>query len=487
MNSYPNLIQLFCDELLKYLRKTPFLTGKTPPYRITEKHIEEVYQSQDLRAKILERFNWTLDLDTRYSFIAYRIAYEIRSGAREEGFEVDWIADEARRYWPKGFVETSLNDEIRGLLDEMIGLGVLTKMENRYWLRSPNVLRLLGTDDEIERKLTKITEEVPSPEFDPYSFRRSLNVKSLKGRSSFTTAQESDILKPENDIRLIFGSEGLGIKRVSKDVKVAVKDYAGHVHLLPAMIKSSEQLRSWLQERIDNTEEGYIVPIIPLERAGPKQGNLIEWIETAQDVVNRRHSERRTIRILFLVPPEAAQIWVRVPKEKREELTAAGGRELKLKRWNEAGLRHWLDDHHIAPNIETQRKNILDATGGWPIFMEDFEELCLDKEMHWEDAVKQIRETQQKLDDNLRQEFCEKLGVIQMDRAYQVWATLCKWSPIELPELPYVLEEDPDIENMPPEYLCQVVNYFDCLNLLKSKNKDQICPEPVAVAMTTGR
>lgn len=487
MNSYPNLIQLFCDELLKYLRKTPFLTGKTPPYRITEKHIEEVYQSQDLRAKILERFNWTLDLDTRYSFIAYRIAYEIRSSAREEGFEVDWIADEARRYWPKGFVETSLNDEIRGLLDEMIGLGVLTKMENRYWLRSPNVLRLLGTDDEIERELTKITEYVPPPEFDPNSFRRSLNVKSLKGRSSFTIAQESDILKPENDIRLIFGSEGLGIKRVSKDVKVAVEDYAGHVHLLQVGIKSSKQLRSWLQECIGSTEEGYVVPIIPLERAGSKPENLIEWIETAQDIVNRRHSERRTIRILFLLPPEAAQIWVRVSKEKREELTAAGGRELKLKRWNEAGLRHWLDDHHIAPNIETQRKDILDATGGWPIFMEDFEELCLDKAMHWEDAVKQIREAQQKLDDNLRQEFCEKLGVIQMDRAYQVWATLCKWYPIELAELPDVVEEEPGIKNLPPEYLSQVVNYFDCLNLLKFKNKDQICPEPVAAAMTAGR
>ena len=481
MNSYPNLIQLFCDELLKYFRKTPFSARQTPPYGISEKHIEEVYQSQDLRAKIIERFNWTLNLDKRYSFIAYRIAYEIRSGVREKGFEVDWIADEARRYWPEGFVETSLNDEIRGLLDEMIGLGILTKIENRYWLRSPNVLRLLGTDDEIERELTKITEYVPSPEFDPNSFRRSLNVKNLKGRSSFTTAQESDILKSENDIRLIFGSEGLGIKRVSEDAKIAVEDYAGHVHLLKFGIKSSKQLRSWLQECIGNTEEGYVVPIIPLEKAGSEPKNLIEWIETAQDIVNRRHSEKRPIRILFLVPPEAAQIWVRIPKKKREELTAAGGRELKLKRWNETGLRHWLDDHDIAPNTDAQRKEILDATGGWPIFMEDFEELCLDKAMHWEDAIKQIREVQQNIGDNLRQKFCEKFGLIQMDRADHVWTTLCKWCPIEFSEL------QGEIEDMPPENILQIVDYFDCLNLLKSKNKDQICPEPVAAAMTAGR
>ena len=83
--------------------KTPFPANQTPPYIILEKHIEEVYQSQDLRTKILERFNWTLDLDKRYRFIAYKIAYEIRNGAGEKGLKVNWLADEARRDWPKGF------------------------------------------------------------------------------------------------------------------------------------------------------------------------------------------------------------------------------------------------------------------------------------------------------------------------------------------------------------------------------------------------
>ena len=491
MNSYPNLIQLFCNELLRYLWKTPFPINKTPPYIILEKHIEEVYQSQDLRSQILERFKWTLDLDKRYRFIAYKIAYEMSNGAGEKGFDVNWIADEARRDWPRGFAATSHNDEIRGLLDEMTGLGILVKTENeRYWLRSPNVLRLLGTKGQIEEELLRTMVYDPPPGFDPNSFRRPLNVENPRNRSPFTAVQESDILKSENDIRLIFGSEGLGIKQVSEGVKVAVEDYAGQVHLLDASVQSSEQLQSWLQNHIDNTEEGYVVPIVPLERSGSEPKNLIEWIKKAQDVVNRRRSEKRIIRILFVVPPEVAQIWGRVPEEQREELTAAGGRELLLKRWNDAGLRYWLDDLHIAPNSDEQRKEILDATGGWPIFMENFAELCLNKEMSWENAIKKIREEQQERD----HDYSEILGVIQMNQAYQIWTILCKWcidqaknrkEPIEFGDLLAIVEEEGVIGGMQSEDIRQIVDYFNYLNLLESGNVEQICPELVAAAMTS--
>ena len=490
MNSYPNLIQLFCNELLGYLRDRPFPPTKTPPYTISEEHIEEVYQSQDLRTKILERFNWTLDLDKRYRYLAYRIAYEIRTGAREEDCNVNWIADEARDNWPKGFAK-SYNDEIRGLLDEMIGLGILVKANDRYRLRSPNVLRLLGTDDQIEGQLTEIMQYDPlPPEFDPNSFRCPLNGKNDGRRSPFTFAQESDILKSENDIRLIFGSEALKIQQVFEAVKVAVENYAGQVYSLADDVQSSTQLQSWLQECISDQEEGYVVPVIPLEKAGSEPNNLIEWIETAQNIVNRRSSEKRTIRVLFVVPPEVAQIWFQVPEEKREELTASGGRLLLLKRWNDAGLRHWLEDLHIAPNSDEQRKEILDATGGWPIFMEDFVARWK-TEMDWKKAVEEILKAQQERDGDYGQRF----GIAQMDRADQVWTILCKWcidqsknktEPIEFRDLLEAIEEEPSIENMPPEELRQVIDYFTCLNLIESENADQFCPEPVVAAMTAG-
>ena len=482
MNSYPNLIQLFCNELLGYLRKTPLPPNKTPPYTISEKDIEEVYQSQDLRTKILERFNWTLDLDKRYRFIAYRIALAIRSREVEGAFKVDWIADEARREWTKGFGETFRHDEIRGLLDEMIGLGILVKTNDRYELR-PNVLRLLGTEDQIQDRFLETMDYDPPPEFDPNSFRRPLNGKNEGRRSPFTFAQESDILKSENGIRLIFGSEALGIKQVFDAVKVAVEDSAGQVYSLADDVQSSTQLQAWLQKCIGDQEEGYVVPIIPLEKAGSEPNNLIEWIKTARDIANRHHSEKRTIRVLFIFPPEVAQIWFQVPEETREELTDSGGRLLLLKRWNDAGLRHWLEDLH-PPNSDVQRKEILDATGGWPIFMENFATRYWKNEMDWKKAVEEIRKAQQERDGDYGQRF----GIAQMVRADQVWTTLCKWysDPFEFRDLRAAIEEEPDIENMPPEELRQVVDYLSCLNLLESENADRICPEPVAAAMTAG-
>ena len=483
MNSYPNLIQLFCNELLGYLRDRPFPPTKTPPYTISEEHIEEVYQSQDLRTKILDRFNWTLDLDKRYRFIAYSIALEIRSEKRSENFKVDWIADEARQVWPEGFGKTFHNDEIRGLLDEMIGLGILVKTNDRYRLRSPNVLRLLGTQDQIEDQLLETMEYDPPPGFDPNSFRRPLNGENDGRRSPLTFAQESDILKSENDIRLIFGSEALKIRQVFEAVKVAVEDYAGQVYSLADDVQSSTELESWLQECIGDQEEGYVVPVIPLEKAGSEPNNLIEWIETARNIVNRRSSEKRTIRILFSLSPEVTQIWLKVSEETREKLTTAGGRLLLLKRWNDAGLRHWLEDLHIAPNSDEQRKEILDATGGWPIFMEDFARY-LKNEMDWKKAVEEIRKAQQERDGDYGQRF----GITQMDRANQIWTTLCKWysDPFEFRDLLEAIEEEPRIENMPPEELRQVVDYLSCLNLIESENADQFCPEPVVAAMTAG-
>lgn len=192
--------------------------------------------------------------------------------------------------------------------------------------------------------------------------------------------------------------------------------------------------------------------------------------------------EKRTIRILFVVPPEAARIWFRIPTEKREELTAGGGRLLLLKRWNDAGLRYWIEDLHIAPNSDEQRREILDATGGWPIFMKDFVARCLKREMDWKNAIEEIREAQQKLSDDYRQIF----GIIQMDCADQVWTTLCEWCPIEFSDLIEVIKEEDSIKDLSPEDLRQVIDYFDCLSLLESGTGEQICPETVAATMTSG-
>lgn len=514
MNSYPNLIQLFCHKLIEHVRKQLIMSKNTPPYIISEKHINAVYQDQNFRDIIRARFNLTLDLDKRYRFIAYRIAYDIRSdsGERKNGFAVDWITNEAEKYWPEGFAKTRKKDDVRILLNEMVKLGILFEKKSGYELSSPNVLDLLGTEEQIYEQFLETTNSDPSPEFCPNSFRRPLNVENQIKPSPFTAAQEPDILKYENDIRLIFGSEGLGIKHVYEGVRAVVEDYVGsqdkeseieedlendaeehseRVHLLDDDVQSHKQLTQWLDKHIINTQEGYVVPIVPLERSGSEPKDLIAWIETAQNVIEKYGGQKRTIRILFIVSPEASQVWVKVKKNKQNELTNSGAMLLQLKRWNDVGLHNHLDNFDI-PNTECQA--ILKATGGWPIFIENL----VQYQNRGKNLVDEIREkiskTSQECDDDDRPRFLKKLG-IQTNQAYLVWQTLCKWcfrdqshknkiEPIAFKDLLAVIEDEDELKAMKSEDIGQIIDYFNFLNLLESEDVDQICPEPVAAAMT---
>jgi hypothetical protein len=133
-----------------------FEPGDTPPYIITQHHIDDVYISQDLHHAIRDRFMWTLALDPRYRIIAFSIALYSRENDVDvfsNGFSITWVREQAATFWPDGFQYITL-DELRTLLDELVGLGILRGTDyGTYMLRNPNLLSLLGTQTEIEDQL----------------------------------------------------------------------------------------------------------------------------------------------------------------------------------------------------------------------------------------------------------------------------------------------------------------------------------------------
>jgi hypothetical protein len=113
-NYYPNLIQLYCNRLLRHVQNPHQVTFDpkiSPPYVVTSWHVKEAYDSQDLRKDIRDRLVWTLQLDRRYEVIAYAIAYESFSN-REcsivDGFTVSWIREQALTWWEAGVSERYL-------------------------------------------------------------------------------------------------------------------------------------------------------------------------------------------------------------------------------------------------------------------------------------------------------------------------------------------------------------------------------------------
>src|SRR5262249_50399479 len=150
----PGLVQLFCWELLKRLH-TQARTS-LPPYFVRQSDVEAVYRK--VHDSIRERFNWTLALDMRYQAIAWAMIGE-QTGADSytEALSPDTILQMASKWWPQGLGEID-TEQLRGLLDEMCGLGVLVRDgDGHYRLRSPNLIRLMGTEDDIIARLIELS------------------------------------------------------------------------------------------------------------------------------------------------------------------------------------------------------------------------------------------------------------------------------------------------------------------------------------------
>ena len=106
----------------------------------------------------------TLQLDQRYEVIAYAMAYRYFLDSEHsliDGFSISQVRQDVLTWWPEGFQNSASEDAIRALLDEMVGLGVLRSVGvGSYTLRSPNVVSLMGTEEEITRVLEVIVRRL---------------------------------------------------------------------------------------------------------------------------------------------------------------------------------------------------------------------------------------------------------------------------------------------------------------------------------------
>ena len=111
-----------------------------------------------------------------------------------------------REWWPQGFGKIE-SDQLRGLLDEMCGLGVLVRNnEGHYRLRSPNLVRLM---EDVEGRLLDLLDKEPELKgFDPDSYRALLADGNY---NPLTFAQESNLNQQRFGVGMVFASGGAGV------------------------------------------------------------------------------------------------------------------------------------------------------------------------------------------------------------------------------------------------------------------------------------
>ena len=337
-----------------------------------------------MREKILDKFKLTLDLDPRYRVIALCIALEtLESRDRNcppRGADPAWVREQALEWWPKGFGDDTSLEGFRTILDEMIGLGVVRKMDaNTYTLRSPNLASLLGTQKEIEEELLDANERQPPAPYEALHFRRGIT-DSPTVRSPLTAQQEAELIAASNDVVVVCGSPLAEMDEIGRFLKLASPDCQCEV------LETSRDVA----DVVDCIETFYARDArLSLAVVTSSCGWANSWVEKTVAHLRRKTSRRRFVRVIYVADPQQVWTWTG-NSSPREKLLSGGVRELTLRPWTEPSLRRWLDDLGIAPGEGDGRERIRAVTGAWASPLRNFADRCQAESHRWQQHLTEL-------------------------------------------------------------------------------------------------
>ena len=260
-------------------------------------------------------------------------------------------------WWTEGFTALGL-EGFRTYLHEMVGLGVLApNKDGRGWhLRSPNVLRMIGSPADVEDQLLHADAVTVPSEFIAMSTRRPLPDGT---RSPLTSAQIDDLLGDHNtQARLVLGSHATGVERVSAAMNAVCADLAGRYTLVPA------RTRKDFEDALRLGEPGQRrVVLSDLRTIDPHSDSCSAALRSAVEV---RPTGRGVTRSAVLVSG-ANQIafWMQALGQGDQAEFSV----VSLQRFDRRTLRVWSLDTRLFTTDE-RRKRLLDVTGGWPILVD---------------------------------------------------------------------------------------------------------------------
>lgn len=358
-NYYPSLIQLYCTQLLRHLRESRLKRRDCvgPRFKIEETDIESVFAGRPLRDAIRSKLRLTLQLDDRYEVIANAIGLESLSPGYDHAQGIDWRVirhDCTTSWWPEGFATTS-EREFLALLEEMVQLGVLSqaRTSERFSLRNPNVLLLLGSKQEIESTLQ--AEREPRIEFESMIFRPALGGRvDDPARNPLTYRQLDEVVQMRSSVLLVAASVAAGAENLLAGLRdqPGVADSRLFVQLDRATDKQSftQELDKEIKRRV---ADGITVMLVPATTPWD-----LEWVAAARAKLNALKSVTSFVSVVFAADPQ--RVWT---------LTAAAPDRtdwiepwLSVLPWTRGFVRKWLAELQFP----TEAVDQLDAmTGYW--------------------------------------------------------------------------------------------------------------------------
>ncbi|MFE6072194.1 hypothetical protein [Streptomyces sp. NPDC056525] len=361
-NYQANLVQIFCRELVRVLHDRPYAWSGNP-VRITEDDVQKVAASETVRRQIAERLRFTINLEDRYRVLALVIALCSLKDNYRGDYSASELLQEAREAWPEGFEMLSAK-QAQIFLTEMVGLGLLIQLgdRSRFAVRSPNVVNMLGTREELELELRETEFGLPY-DYNPHAARRILG-RDARHVQTYSPLTEEQLHETAQSGVSLIGATALHRPELVRRAVTAFAENRGvdvvpytHGDDLAALLKSRRRkahviiadLRGAAVDELRETVRSLLV------HAGPAADRLVRQTE-------RRSGGNENRSVVVVAGPAAlAEL---AADDGHEELSV---RWLRPERWTADALRAWSECPFVS---REDRDRLVAATGGWPRWME---------------------------------------------------------------------------------------------------------------------
>jgi hypothetical protein len=287
-------------------------------------------------------------------------------------------------------------------------MGVLSTVQDssNYRLRSPNLVHLMGTCEEVSDRLITIGLTTPPGGHALESCHAKLTSDAY---SPLTFSQEQILNSQQSGVALIFGTPATGLQLIEHALQRLVPESGGEFGEIRVAAQNGTAIKLQLEKFVqDHTKARYLIACRELDG---NPGQMVEQI----DIANRycKQIRSKTLRVFFILNPQSAWQWFSLPKKVRESIEERLDTIISLKRWDKVGIKQriemetWDGEGIIAS--ERLIGKTLEVTGGYPFLMDQlFLEFDVSDPQNTIEVVKKLLQSSE---DKTRHAFIRNLGI----------------------------------------------------------------------------
>ncbi|MFJ9642178.1 hypothetical protein [Streptomyces sp. NPDC101206] len=339
------LVQIFCERLVAALRGKSLASAQWP-ITVTDDDVRSVTGSAQVHRHIAERLRITINLEDRYRVLALVIALRSQEDRYRYGYDADELLRAAKERWREGFSSLTASD-VRIYLDEMVGLGLLIQLADArlYAVRSPNVVSMLGTREDLELELRQTEFDLPY-DYNPRFSRRFVGPdrEGIARYSPLTEHQLHLVTAPGVAAVCLTEAHGPAL------VKRAVKSYS-----TARGLEFREAPPGAPPQALTKDTDGR-PSLILADVRGLGSAEVADWATSLHAHTSLPEGGVPHRTAVLLVDPAALG-------QKDELITSV----VRPERWTADSLRAWPECPFDTPD---KRRRVIELTGGWPHLLE---------------------------------------------------------------------------------------------------------------------